>query len=162
MTRVAVAIAACAALAAPPASALSCLKPDLARSYLAAEQSEDVYSVILGALEFDASAPPFNGTRALETSIPARINGRVLGQDGFANYISRNIVLQVSCVADAWCGSAMAPGSRVMAFLRHAGDGLVLDLDPCPQWLFADPSAEQVARVADCFTGGPCVPGDGG
>lgn len=144
---------------AQPALALSCLKPDVVGSFQQASESDQTYSIVLGALQFDSDTPPFDGTMTPSTSIPATFQGRILGADGFATDVAAPVTLKVSCLADAQvCGSAGEPDTRVIAFLRHSDGTNVLDLDPCPRWLFADPTVQQLESMANCATGGACTP----
>ena len=142
---------------ASPASALSCLQPDIARSTLDAVRSQDSYRIVLGRMSYRAVTPPAEGTpgeagRAL--SIPARFTGRALTAEGFTDDTQDDIILNITCVMQS-CGS-VEPNTRVLAFLRREGDKAVLDLDPCSQWLFPDPTEEQLETVRACVTGGDC------
>jgi len=143
-----------ACLAAGPALALSCRAPDVVRSYLDADASDDFYTVVLGritaGIPISSDFAPRSGTR-----IAARLRGRVLGPDGFARPYARSIQVQIGC-AGAWCGNLPPQDRDVLVFLRHENGDRVLEVGPCPQWLFQNPDAEQVARVADCHTGGAC------
>ncbi|TDL79374.1 hypothetical protein E2L08_10125 [Palleronia sediminis] len=140
---------------AGPALSLSCLAPDVARSFKTAAGSDETYAIVLGAFAFDAATPPFDGTALDEASIPAQFEGELLAEDGFTRAISGPITLQVSCETGI-CGT-IASGERVLAFVRESTAGPVVELGPCPQWVFPTPESRQIARVIDCATGGPCT-----
>ncbi|SEN21816.1 hypothetical protein [Palleronia pelagia] len=153
MIRAAIFGALVACLAAGPALALSCRAPDVVRSYLDADASDDFYTVVLGRIR--AGTPISSHTPSRDLRIAARMRGRALGPDGFARPIARPVQLNITCLSE-WCGQPPPQDRDLLIFLRHEDGRLVLDLGPCPQWLFQNPNSEQVARVADCHTGGAC------
>ena len=72
-------------LAAGPALALSCLRPDVARTYSQASEAEQAYVVVAGALRFDEGRLPENdGTNQdrRTVAIPARLEGKSLSRAG--------------------------------------------------------------------------------
>ena len=103
-------------LVAGPALALSCLPPDVARTYKQAAEAKETYIVVLGRLSFDASKlPKADMERQQETPpqtlIPARIEGTSLSQAGFETPFTANITLNARCFGP-WCaGHRRVPGT---------------------------------------------------
>ncbi|MGR3540123.1 MAG: hypothetical protein ACU0BS_01655 [Hasllibacter sp.] len=144
---------AAAVLAAGPAAALSCLRPDVARSFAAAAEAEERYVVVAGELTLDAPLP--GGTGAVARSVGGRIEGRALGADGrFAAPFASEVTVTSAC-AGPWCGSA-ADGEWVM-FLLAGDGGYELIAEPCGRWAF-EPAPEALRRIGECMTGGDCAP----
>lgn len=75
-------------LMAGPASALSCMAPDVAETYLRADASEKIYVVVHGQIVFDEARLPVTDWDRQEntparTPIPAQMTGKSLGPGGF-------------------------------------------------------------------------------
>lgn len=159
MIRTVASLALCAALAIPaPALALSCLRPDVARDYQAADASSDEYIVVLGEMRFDTGLLPAtdllaNGDRP-DVEIPATFAGKSLSKDGFARDFEQEITLRVQCFGP-WCGGA-TPEIPVLAFLKREVAGYVLERGPCFALSHDNPRPDQVRVVEQCFRGGPC------
>jgi len=145
--------------ASGPALALSCMRPDVARSYQNAAQAEDIYVVVRGRLTFDeGKLPKSDGTaQGPETvTIPARFDGKALSKVGFETAFARDITLEVVCFGP-WCGGAKS-GVPYLAFLEKRGEDYVMVADPCGSWAFSEPSEEQVNQVESCMAGSGCEP----
>ncbi|SPJ23091.1 hypothetical protein [Palleronia abyssalis] len=139
---------------AQPAFALSCLAPSVAQSTREAVQSDERYRIVLGTFTYDEVSLPADGTQGRQTSIPAVFEGDALTLEGFDDPTKDQVVLQVECITNV-CGS-ITPGVPTLAFLRQDGDDVVLDVNACPQWVFTDPSSQQIATVVECITGEGC------
>lgn len=144
-----------------PALALSCLPPDVARTYQQAAAAEEAYFVVHARLEFDADALPRTDWRDQaatppHTLISARMTGYALSKTGFDLLFDQPVTLDARCFGP-WCAGA-APGTSYLAFLQRKDDGYLLALDPCGGMGFADPSPETLRRVATCHSGGSCDP----
>lgn len=146
------------ALALPtPATALSCVRPDVRRAYQNAEKSADTYIIALGRLEFNAARLPKTTPKGQKhVFVPARLKARSVTRTGYSSWIDQKIRLRVTCVS-AWCGSA-TPNIDTLLFLRQTPLGYVLDLGPCPTNAFANPSSTQLKQLRSCMSKGPCKP----
>ena len=148
-------------LMAGPALALSCLPPDVARTYQQADEAEAAYVVVLGRLSFDESKlPVVDMARQQDTPpvtlIPARISGKALSRSGFVTEFDQEITLNARCFGP-WCAGASS-GTEYLAFLERTDGGYVLSLDPCGGFGFPQPQAEMVAQAVACFRGESCEP----
>ena len=148
------------ALAAPPASALTCLPWAPANAYQEAAGAQDVFNVLAGTLQFDGSLLPQshaedpNDTPPL-TKIPAQLTGHMLMQDGFTKPVEVAVELEVECLGP-WCTSP-PPGQNYLVFARQQGPRLIVRAGVCGGFLFDDiPEVRQ--EVLDCLQGKACVP----
>ena len=147
------------ALSGGPALALSCMPADVAREFRQAESDEDAWLIVLGRMTFDESRLPredLSQQQPPQTDIPARISGRSLGPDGFAQPFERNITLRALCLGP-WCAGAES-GEDYLMFLEQEGEGYIALASPCPGFIYPRPTAEQIETVTSCFTGGRCEP----
>ncbi len=131
------------------ASALSCLRPDVARSFTQAAEAEAVYSVVLGTFRGGADVEP-------PATLTVQFDGRALSDTGFDLPFAAPVSVEITCLS-AWCGYAPADDVTTLAFLRWDGEGgYVLSESACPQWSFGDPNHADVARVVACMQGQSC------
>ncbi len=149
-----------------PAQALSCLRPDLARSFHQAAASPHNYIVVRGTLSFDATRLPetrdvngMPGKKAQTTDLPARITGRFLSQKGFVTGFDRKIILRAICLGP-WCGEPK-PGVDYLAFLRETPKGYILEVNPCGGMAFTKPSNAILNQAVSCIRGQACTPKPG-
>ena len=151
-------IAALMAAVASPALALSCVRPDVAATYLRAAEAEETYIVVHGTLQFNQrKLPKAKGNESPPTTrIPARMTGKALTKSGFDHEFERNITLEVQCFGP-WCGGA-GSGETYLAFLQRTGSGYVMVADPCASLSFQNPDPDKLSTVQQCFNGGPCKP----
>lgn len=149
---------------ASPAQALSCLRPDVARTFQQAAASPHSYIVVRGTLSFDAGQLPetrdvngMPGKKAQTTELPARINGRFLSQQGFVETFDRQIILRAICLGP-WCAEPSS-GVEYLAFLRNTPKGYMLEMNPCGGMAFAKPTNAILNQAVSCIRGQACTPG---
>jgi len=151
---------------AGPATALSCVKPDVARTYQELDAASETYVAVHGRLFFDPAGLPEGGAENQQstpasTELPAWLSGRSLSPAGFVTRFEKPIVLDVRCLGP-WCPSA-EPGAEVLAFVEAREGGHVLVLDPCYGKVFFEPGEQMLERAASCMRGEGCAPdSDGG
>lgn len=144
---------------ASAASALSCLAPDPVRTFLEVDASEDQWGAAVGRLDFNEAALPqvdFDGTVAAETWVRAQLVGKTLTRDGWTKPFQGNVSIQVTC-AGSWCGQPQSGASYLM-FLKREPTRFTAIADPCSNYIFPA-TRENMDRVHQCFTGGPCAAG---
>ena len=144
------ALVALATMLATEASALSCLRPDAARSFNAAAHATEVYHVYLGELTLTETLPNGGSTKAT-------FHGQGLLKHGFSPISDREFTLVSRCAAE-WCGS-IAPRTTALFFARVTDSGTVVDVAPCENWIFVDPTVETVKTIESCMRGEPCEEG---
>lgn len=148
--------AACIALCAlsTPASALSCMQPDIVNSYTRAADAAEAYVVVKGAFRFNAPPRQPVDNDAQGQIVQARFEGVALGRSGFTISYTRPVTLTLAC-AGPWCGW-VEPDTNAIAFLETRGTSLRLVEGPCPGQIFYDPTPEQTQRLLACHTRGIC------
>jgi hypothetical protein len=147
------------ALVAQQALALSCLRPDVVRSYEQAALADEIYVMLLGRFTFDAAElpkgqdvqPPGQDRSA---SLSAEFVGHGLNRSGFVVPVERSVTLSVQCWA-AWCGG-LASGGLGMAFAERTAEGYVVKIDPCGTQFFPDPSDAMIEQAVACMQGHSC------
>ena len=140
------------ALTATQATALSCLKPDVADAYQTAAESELSYVVLKGKFAF---TPLPETDEAKDRTVEAAFDGRLLTAAGFTQQVSAPVEVNLRCLS-AWCAS-IQPDTEYIAFVEnHDGEKLIFDIGPCYGLAFFEPSQEDTKRVENCAQGGTC------
>lgn len=161
-------------LAPKSALALSCARPDLARTMEKAKASETVYHILVGNF---TSRP----TRIIPRGYDGIYNNRghinnqfkpkppQLTKTWFEGYSltpnSRHdvkllrfpVVVETSCVA-SWCSSVPSSSERQIAFVEARPDRApLLRVSPCPEMIFPVGAREaNVRKLRKCFDR-PCI-----
>jgi hypothetical protein len=139
------AIAAMIALAGP-ASALSCMPPDLDRSFQHAAEAEEGYGLFYGDIEVDKNTvPQFRGNPQ-----PYTAEGIFRGQAVYANGLSpeyvQPITIEVECMG-MWCGSAYDVDDAILFVELDDQGEMTLEIDACPQWVFHSPAEADLEKM---------------
>lgn len=135
------------------ALALSCARPDMARSFQIANDAEATYQLLLGEIEYGEKtlrAPSEPETRK------ARLRARGITPAGFSTWIDRDVMVNITC-AGPWCGS-VPESERLLIFLRKDGTDWVIDAPPCGGFVFVDPGQAEMRILRGCLSGGTCKP----
>lgn len=145
-------------LAAGPASALSCMRPDAVRLFEAARDAEEGYYIVKGEVALLEPANVADPQRKTVATTRARVTGYALGRTGFRARFERDIQVEASCLA-SWCGSAEGlDGERLMA-IRVDDGALTLPMGPCASFTVNwDQSGED--RLLACYQNGVCEAAD--
>ncbi|SFJ65638.1 hypothetical protein [Jannaschia pohangensis] len=142
------------------ASALSCLRADVARTFATANEAEAQYVIAVGTMRLlpGESIPEQAGdpNEKQGYSVKTRFDGRLAALDGFTQDAAFPLTVEVEC-AGPWCGGV--PVNRVLVFIERRGDENVLVEGPCPQ--FAIPATtETLDSALSCLRGEACEAGD--
>jgi hypothetical protein len=137
------------------ASALSCLRPDVARTFQQIAAAEERYVVLLGEFEFRAPPEQSISNDAQGQQVVAQFTGSSLGAAGFVDTAPIELTLQTSC-AGPWCGGFPAPETEVLAFVEQTPQGYVLSLGACGGTVFP---ARTASTVEACMRGERCESG---
>jgi hypothetical protein len=159
-----------ALLASETAMALSCARPDLARTMEDAKASDTVYHILVGS--FTEARPThkiprgYDGVHHNRSGIydpfkpkpPQRIKTWFKGYSLTPNprydvKLSRfPVVVETSCVGP-WCSSVPSSSVRQIAFVEaRPGRAPILRVSPCPDKIFPLGEREKnVRKLRDCF-----------
>lgn len=152
---------AASAILSGPAHALSCIPPDVARSYGDAEASVNAYVVVYGMLRFDNGKLPkvdweHQEQTPPQTVILGRLTGHSLSPEGFVTPFDRAVTLLVECYGP-WCGGANAD-IPYLAFVEKSQGGYRVALSPCGGFDFPEPTDEMLDQAVQCMRGKTCQP----
>lgn len=154
------ALCAAAVLVAGQAAALSCIRPDLARSFNEAAASDKTYVVLFGTFDFNLrDLPQVDWDRQQDVQpdnpIRARFTGDSLSRKGFVPSSIRRVTINAQCFGP-WC-SSIATDTPYLAFVEKNGNAYTLAVSPCGGRAFGNPGQAQLDLVTTCFQGGPCL-----
>jgi hypothetical protein len=140
------------ALTVTQATALSCLKPDVAEAYQTAATSALSYVVLKGTFAF---TPPPETDEIKDKTIETKFEGRLLTSAGFTQQVSAPVEVNLRCLSQ-WCAN-IQPDTEYIAFVENDnGEKLTFDVDPCYGLAFFEPTQEDTKRVENCAQGGAC------
>ena len=142
-----------AALTGSAAQALSCARPDVARSYQIANDAADTFRLYLGTVDYADPAPH---KQAGPTTLKARMQARGITRTGFSAWVERDVTINVTCTGH-WCGG-VPEQERLLIFLRQDGADGVIDAPPCGGFVFPNPGQADMRILRTCLSGGPCTP----
>lgn len=146
-------------LAGSQTQALSCMRPDVARSFELASSAAESYVILRGTFDFDAlpsrDTGNINAPKEIETQ--ATFSGMFLGGNGFEAAPDLDVTVHFSC-AGPWCGNLTSQGQEVLAFVQQSQAGLTLEVAPCGTWTFENPTRAQINQVLSCMNGSDCTP----
>lgn len=136
---------------AGPVAALSCLRPEIAGSFRAADERPEDFVIALGALTRvgeDVPNGPDTGDPNMRVGyqFTARFDGRFASRDAFVIDRVVNVTVEVACVS-AWCGSDSLSGYGLYFFRRDHSGGYAFESGPCPIFHFDHPSEHQLMEV---------------
>ena len=145
------ALAAALALVAGQAQALSCPAPDPVNTFNMANASDLPYIALAGRITVTGPVP---SEMTGPLTLPARLTGYGLAEEGFTAAFDEEISLNVTC-AGPFCG--FLPGTEpVLVFARVDEGAPVVDLAPCGEWVFPAPDAALTETLAACLRGEAC------
>lgn len=143
-------------LSASQADALSCISPDVARTFNQVSAADETYVVLLGSFEFEPpKTPRRNINNPAEVRVTSVFRGQFLGAEGFGDAAPQDVTLHFSCMGP-WCGSLPDSGETILGFVERTSQGFVFDIDPCYSKAFVSPSPVDIARVEACMRGEDC------
>ena len=147
-------LAAMIAATAGQAQALSCLPPDIARTFDWVAAAEERYIVLNGTFSFDA-LPRTRGGQLdpVTVTLESVFEGNYLGVDGFIDAPRLDVSLAFVCMGP-WCGS-MRSGDEVLVFAQQSADGYTVEVDPCYSTVFPSDD-DTLERVEACMRGEAC------
>jgi hypothetical protein len=147
------ALAATIGLAAGPATALSCLRPDLERSYTWADERPELFVLALGSLVRtgpDAPDGPAsdNPQARVSYTFPARFEGRLANAEGFTAERAFDVTVEVDCQS-VWCGGDSLSEYGLYFFRRDGEDAHSLEAGLCGGFFFGNPEEHQLIEVLE-------------
>lgn len=148
---------------AQTASALSCMRPDLAKTMEKAKASDKIYYVLVGNFIYE---PIPNKKTKFDPNDQFKSKPPVITQTRFEGYsltpeartdvplMGFPVDIETSCMGP-WCSSPPSPKSTQIAFVEvRDGQAPLLRITPCPDMAFrVQPQDGQVDKLRTCFNG---------
>lgn len=149
LTRLALALA--LAFTSAPAAALSCLRPDIARSYDWADERPEPFVLALGSLVRAGPDTPDgpvsdNPQDRVSYSFPARFDGRLATADGFTVERAFDVTVEVQCES-VWCGGESLSDYGLYFLRRDGEDTHALEAGLCGGFFFGNPTEHLLMEV---------------
>ncbi|WP_298294714.1 hypothetical protein [uncultured Litoreibacter sp.] len=142
------------AVSASQASALSCIRPDVATAFKDASDSDRNYVVLKGTFEF---TPPAKTDKPQAETVDSQFRGRLLTGGGFTQTVSAPVEIDMTCAGE-WCAQ-VDPNVEYIAFVENIdNERLIFEVGPCYGFAFKEPAQEAVKRLENCAQGGACEP----
>lgn len=140
-----------ALIAAGPAAALTCVRPEIDRSFERADAREEAFVVALGSLNRSgANIPdgPDGGDplHPVSYSFAARFEGRLASSEGFVTERGFDVTVEVGCLS-AWCGGESLSEYGLYFFRRDGHEAYALEANPCGGFFFDNPVEHQLMEV---------------
>lgn len=150
LTRLALA-ATLALAAAGPAAALTCIRPEIARSFDWADERPEAFVLALGSLVRTGpntldGPPSDNPLIRVGYSFPARFDGMLATANGFSRAAVLDVTVEVDC-RSAWCGGDSLSDHGLYFFRRDGAEDHALEAGLCGGFFFDNPSEDQVMEV---------------
>lgn len=135
------------------ATALSCMRPDVVRTFERVSEDTDTYYLLYGTLDFDANKQPKGVVNEERNPDPiaAQFAGFALDMGGFTTPYSSAVTLQPVCFGP-WCGNT-TPGVQSLFFAQVDDDAIKIEADPCGGRIFPEPSRSLLDAMTACMNG---------
>lgn len=151
------------------AQALSCLRPNIARTFNDLNSSERNYVMALGVLE-QTGARVAKGSKpvpdpdrpeqpvrdiGIPHEVPARFTGQMYGAAGLGAEQSLDVVVVEVCLA-SWCGSFPKTAQNVLVFIEQTEVDYRIRSGPCEGDFKLSPSQKELDILQSCLAAGQC------
>ncbi|SMX46625.1 hypothetical protein [Actibacterium lipolyticum] len=142
------------------ANALSCMRPDVARSFQFANESDKLFVLAHGKLiapdPGPRQRPEKNGQHGASRSYDATFEGKGISPRGFDAPFTAPVTITETCLS-VWCGKAPL-NQDVVVFIEKSETGYLVEEGPCGGMIFAAPSPTDLKRLTNCMRGKKCEP----
>jgi hypothetical protein len=156
-------------LTAGSADALSCLRPNIARTFNDLSASDRSYFMALGHLEQTGKRIPMrsdppkvaNGEEqpvldiGIPHEVPARFSGKMFGATGLSDEITLDLKVDEICLA-SWCGSFPETDDEILVFIERTEVDYRLRSGPCEGDFKVAPTEAELALLQSCLKAGQC------
>ena len=138
---------------ASQAVALSCLPPNIARTFNQANEAPDVYVMGLGILTVTGPIPKYKEGKPRH--VTAQFKGAFLGASGQSAEQDLDVTVDAICYA-SWCGGFPQSDEKMIAFLKKTETGYRLETNPCGGHFKIAPTPKEIRLLRKCLTQGGC------
>ncbi|PIB26665.1 hypothetical protein BFP76_12315 [Amylibacter kogurei] len=145
---------------AQSAHALSCMRPNIARSFNEFAQSDDIYVLGFGKITptqkiIDPNKGKDGVAKHESYSVQASFSGRFMGKSGWGEPKTLPVRVEVQCLS-IWCGGFPSGKQDAIAFFQKTKSGYVLNMGPCGGNYKASPTSQEQSILKSCFRNNKC------
>jgi len=144
------------AVAAGPASALSCLPTHPVAAFNVVAEADQSFVVLHGEFNFDVKKVPDVNAPPIEVTIQTQFKGTLLTGAGFTDEVDVPVTLVLGC-SGPWC-ARVSPKTDYLAYVLQQDDQLIFSVDPCYAFAFSNPEDQYIKAIEQCAAGGDCTP----
>jgi hypothetical protein len=140
-------------ISATQASALSCLPPNIARSFNNANALPYTYVLAQGFLSPMGRVPKYKAGKG--RNIRTRFNGVLLSSTGKTAQQSFTVTVDTACYGDP-CGELPDEKQELVALFRKTAFGYRLQTNPCGGDYKSSPTPKDIHLLQSCLKNGGC------
>lgn len=138
---------------ASQAVALSCMRPNIGRTFNHVATSKDIYLMGQGILTATGQIPKYK--QGEPRQIPAEFTGVFYGLSGPSKKRTVSVTVDAICFA-SWCGAFPETDDKMVVFLKQSLDGYRLESNPCDGHFKVAPTSKEVQILQKCLKKGQC------
>ena len=140
-----------------PATALSCVFPDLATTYKELAAAPQSYVIVYG--RYGANPARLSQSRHADI-LRYKFSGNLIGPNGIGAAFNQPVVVTRSKPRPQFAdpGGSIATDRAVLLFFEKLGGKYLMDASICGFRQFYDPSNQDLRKVSRCMKGLSCRP----
>ncbi len=138
---------------ASQAVALSCIRPNVGRTFNTVAASEKTYVMGQGVLIAKGEIPKYQSGVARQ--ILAEFTGVFYSTSGSSTKHTVPVIVDAICYA-SWCGGFPKEDSGMVVFLEQSSNGYRLESNPCDGNFKMSPTPEDMEILHKCLKKGKC------
>ena len=139
---------------ASQAVALSCLPPNVARTFNQINEAPDTYVLALGVLTIKGRIPKYKESQPRQ--VLAQFSGVFLGTSGQSAEQTVPVTVDAVCYA-SWCGGFPETDEKMIAFLKKTKADYHLQTNPCGGHFKIAPTPKDLRLMRKCLKQGGCT-----
>ncbi|KAB7614652.1 hypothetical protein F9L33_08420 [Amylibacter sp. SFDW26] len=138
---------------ASQAAALSCVRPNIGRTFNNVAASKDIYVMGQGTLTATGKIPKYQ--QSVERQITTEFTGVFYGVSGALRERTVLVTVDTICFA-SWCGSFPKTDEKMIVFLKKSPSGYRLESNPCDGHFKIAPTIKEIRILQKCLKKGEC------
>ncbi len=139
------------------AMALSCLKPNIGRTFNTVNEAEETYYMVQGILT--AKGPIPKRQPGVARHIPAEFTGVFFSNTGQTEERTVPVIVDAICYA-SWCGGFPKSKLPMLAFLKQTPEGYRVESNPCDGHFKIEITPKETKILQRCLKKGKCSNAD--
>lgn len=153
MKRFLIGVVLCSVIASQ-AVALSCMRPNIARTFNWVNEASDVYIMGLGVLTPKGRIPKYQQGQARHIS--SQFKGVFFKPTGKTEELTLLVTVDAICFA-SWCGGYPETDENMLVFFKKTKTGYRLESNPCSGNYKISPTPKEMKLLQKCLRRGGCT-----